>query len=262
MRSRAELLDATDAAAFARLSEPMKQRLHARRAAVWATVAFDRARSGEAPQSAAQRALDELAAVNKSELADDDGADYAEAALRVGASRWAAQPAVAPGARLSITTQPGDEPGRTCVLLADPKRGDGAAPLARRCTWGVAWTASARMAADGRTAVLAVQPLEAWTELWVFRLQRNGGWTVDVLPPAAASETGIGYIEFAGFVPGQAKLLVAREAKVDGRQQRRFEVLKLDGGYAAERWASEPRLLAAFSRWPDAAWKSGTVSLR
>ena len=55
---------------------------------------------------------------------------------------------------------------------------------------------------------------------------------------------------------------MAREAIVGGKTQRRFEVLKLDSGYAAERWASSPQLLAAFSRWPDPAWKRATVSLR
>ena len=261
-RWRGETLDRIDARAFAALSEPARQRLHARRAAVWATLAFDRSRTGEAPQAAARRALDELAAIKRSELSDDDSADYADAALRVGASRWAAQPPLAPAARLAISAQAGAEPGQTCVLLKDPKRSDAAATLARRCTWGSVWVASARVAADGRTAVLAVQALEAWTELWVFRAQRNGTWAIDVLPPAVASEPGMGYIEFAGFVPGQQRLLVAREARVDGKRQRRFEVLKIDAGYAAERWASEPQMLAAFSRWPDAAWKSGTVSLR
>mgnify|MGYP003417225892 CR=1 FL=1 len=260
--ARAELLDGFDAPSFARLPEPMKQRLRVRRAAVWAAVAFDRSRGGQAPQAAAQRALGELAAVDKNELADDDSADYTRAALRVGASRWAALPGAAPAARLSIRTQAGEQPGQTCVQLVDPKRGDDVV-LARRCTWGMVWPASVRVLPDAKTAVLAVQPLEAWTELWVFRAQRNGRWTIDVLPPAAsAGQTGIGYIEFAGFVPGQPKLLVAREAQVEGLTQRRFEVLKLDAGHVAERSASEPRLLAAFSRWPDAAWKQGTISLR
>jgi hypothetical protein len=261
-RWRAEVLDHVDAAALAQLDAAARQRIHARRAAVWAAVAFDRVRAGEAPQAAAQRALDELASIDKAELADDDSAEYTEAAVRVSASRWAAWPAVAPGARLAITTQPGDEPGQTCVLLSDPKRGAAAAPLARRCTFGIVWQASARVAADGRTAALAVQPLEAWTELWVFRAQRDGRWAVDVLPPATSGESGIGTIEFAGFVPGQARLLVAREALVGGQWLRRFEVLKLDGGYAVERWAGSPGRLAAFSRWPDATWKSATVSLR
>jgi hypothetical protein len=261
-RWRAETLDRLDAAAFAALSEISKQRLRARRASVWATLAFARARAGASPQSAAQRALDELAAINPRELSDDDAPLYSEAALRVGASRWAALPPLAPPARLTLQAQPGSERGQTCVQLRDPRHAEHAAPLATRCTFGNVWLASARVAADGKTAVVAVQPLEAWTELWVFRATRKG-WSLDVLPPALASDaSAIGYIEFAGFVPGQARLLVAREAWVDGKWLRRFEVLRLDGGYAAERWAASAQQLAAFSRWPDPQWKQGTVSLR
>lgn len=253
---RAQTLDRIDAKSLP--AAPAKQRLHARRAAVWASVAFDRSRFAESAQAAAQRALDELASVARSELGDDDRMAYDDAAVRVGAVRWAAQPIAAPAARLSIATLPGDQPGQTCVTLGDDKQ----AALARRCTYGTVWNASARVAADGKTAVLAVQPLDAWTELWVFRQQRNGRWTIDALPPAAASETGIGTIEFAGFVPGQARLLVARESRVGGQWQRRFEVLRLDGNFSAERWASTPQKLAAFSRWGDASWKEGSVILR
>jgi len=260
-RWRAEVLDRVDDAAIALLDEPTQQRLHARRASVWATVAFERSRAGEAPQAAAQRAIQELAALNPRELSDDDRALHTEAALRVGAVRWAALPAVSPSSRLTFSLRSGDEAGQTCVLLTDPARSDDAAPLARRCTWGSAWLASARVAADGKTAVLAVQPLDAWTELWVFRATRKG-WVVDALPPAAASDTGIGYIEFAGFVPHQPRLMVAREARVDGKSVRRFEVLRLDGSYVAERSATSAQHLTAFVRWPDPAWRQGTVSLR
>ncbi len=299
-RERAHVLDASfGAAEFARLNDTTKQRVRARRAAVWAAIAFDRSRrSGEGlvagdgaiddaavtrvagitATSAAQRALDEFTAIDRSHLADDDLADYTDAALRSGASRWAAtvspKSSPSPSSRLAFTARPGDEPGRTCVRLeavtaktapaSDRAR---VVEYARRCTFGTVHLASARFAPDARTAVLAVQALEAWTELWVFRLQPKGGWTVDVLPPATVSSThAIGYIEFAGFVPGQPKLLVAREAlggsSSDGKLQRRFEVLKLDAGYAADRWASDPALLVAFGRWGDAAWKQGSVSLR
>jgi hypothetical protein len=253
---RAQMLDRT---LLTQLGPSLTQRVHARRAAVWASVAFDRSRAGLAPQAAAQRAQSELAAVDRRELADDDRAAYDDAAVRVGASRWAAQASVAPAAKLSVTAQPGAEAGQTCVALHDAKQ---TAVLARRCTYGTVWTASARVATDAKAAVLAVQPLDAWTELWVFRLQRNGRWTIDALPPAAASETGIGSIEFAGFVPGQAKMLVARESRVAGQWQRRFEVLRLDGSYAAERWASTPQKVTAFNRWADAAWKQGSIILR
>ena len=79
------------------IDEVTKNRLHLRRAGVWAAIAFAQSRRAELPQAAAQRALDELAAVDKRELGDDEQADYTEAAIRVGAVRWAALP-VAPAA--------------------------------------------------------------------------------------------------------------------------------------------------------------------
>jgi hypothetical protein len=173
--------------------------------------------------------------------------------VRVGASRWAALPGVPVQARLTVSTQPG-EPGQTCVLLGEEK-----ATLARRCTWGTVWTASARMAPDGRTLALAVQPLAGWTELWLFRQQAQG-WEVTVLPPAA-SEPGLGYVEFAGWVPRSPKMLLAREARIDGRVRRSFEVFNLET-LATERQASTPQLLVLFGQWQDALWKSQTVSLR
>jgi hypothetical protein len=180
-RWRAELLDRLPAAQFAQLPEPVKNRLHVRRAGVWSTIAYQRSRGSDSPQSAAQRAIDELAAVNKSELGDEETVEYTEAAVRVGASRWAALPALPNPGRLNVVTQAG-EPGQTCVLLTDARH-DARSPLARRCTYGSVWVASARAAADGRTLVLAVQPLDTWTELWVFRVQADG-WAVQVLPPA------------------------------------------------------------------------------
>jgi hypothetical protein len=270
--ARAALLDGFDAAQFAKLPAPLKNRLHLRRAAVWSTVAFEKARASEATAPAAQRAISELAAVDKTELTDDDMAEYNEAALRVGASRWAASPTVAAPGALRVSTQPG-EPGQTCVLLTDAKH-DLSAPLARRCTYGVVWANSARVSADGRTVALAVQPLATWTELWLFRAEKQTdrqadreadrqaaiAWDISVLPPAA-TEPALGYLEFAGFVPGQAKLLLAREAKVDGRFKRSFEVLNLDT-LGTEKFASTPSLLVLFGKWQDAAWKSQTTSLR
>jgi len=255
---RADRLDAIDATAMASLPGPLKNRLRLRRAGVGAALAFAHARTGQAPQAAAQRAIDELAAVDRMQLGDTEVAEYEDAALRVGASRWAAAPPMPPAptsTRLALATQPGADAGQTCITVGDPAR-----PFVSRCTFGTVWAASWRVAPDGNAAVLAVQLLPTWTELWVMRARREG-WSVDVLTPTAASEPGIGYAEFAGFVPQQRKLLVAREAKADGKLQRRFEVLSLDT-LAAERWASTPQLLAAFGRWQDAAWVRGTVALR
>ena len=255
---RAQVLDRVDAAQFARLDGTVKNRLRLRRAGVWSSIAFQQARKAQPPQAAAQRALDELAAVDKAELADGDQTEYDDAAMRVGASRWAAaEPAPPQRIPLTLATEPGAA-GETCVSLTDSRPG-ATQPLARRCTYGVAWTASASTSPKGDALALAVQPLDGWRELWLFRRQADG-WHIDVLPPAA-SGPGLGYVEFAGWVPGAGKLLLAREARVDGRHKRSFEVATVDG-LATEKQAGTPSLLALFGKWQDPAWKRGTVSLR
>lgn len=257
---RAEVLDRIDTAQFAQLSEPLKNRLRLRRAGVWAGLAFQQARKGQPAGASAERALAELAAVNKAELSDADAVDYNDAAIRVGASRWAVQAAAAPvasGPRLSVLTEAG-LPGETCVLLTDASHGP-KAPLARRCTYGMVWTASASARPDGRALALAVQPLEGWRELWVFR-QDAGGWSVNVMPPAASAPE-LGYVEFAGWVPGGEQLLMAREARTEGRYKRSFEVAEL-ATLNVQKQASAPGPLAAFGKWQDAAWKRQTVILR
>jgi len=253
-QARADLLDGLGGARFAQLSAPTQNRLRLRRAGVWATLAFERSRRGEAAQAAAQRAIDELAAVQRSDLSDEDLHDEQEAAVRVGASRWAALPVPAAlTSKLSLRIEAG-EPGQTCVVVGEPKPA-----AARRCTWGSVWLASARVRADGRAAVLAVQPLAGWTELWVLRAQ-EGGWTIDVLPPAAGAP-GLGSVEFAGWVPGAAQLLVAREARIDGKARRSFEVLSLET-LNVHKQASTPQLLASFAKGQDAQWRQLSLILR
>jgi len=252
-RWRAELLDTVD---LARLPEHMKNRIHMRRAAVWSSVAFQRARKGEEASQAAGRAEQALAAVNKSELADEDNAAYAEAGVRVGAVRWALEPVPAQGKvapQLAVTAAPG-RPGETCVSLQG-----GGKQLANRCTWGVAWMVSARVHPQGTALALAVQPLDGWREMWLFRRQGEG-WVVDVLPPAS-SDPDIGYAEFAGWVPGAAKMLAAREVRAEGKFRRSFELLDM-ATLATERGADRPESLSTFYKWQDPAWKRQTVSLR
>ena len=101
--------------------------------------------------------------------------------------------------------------------------------------------------------------MDAWREIWVFR-RDAGTWTIRVLPPAAAVPN-LGYIEFAGWVPGGKEILVAREARDDGKYKRSFEVLSLDT-LATDRQASDPRNLTAFKRWQDPTWNRETVSIR
>jgi hypothetical protein len=164
----------------------------------------------------------------------------------VNASRWAAIPA--PAKPVHIATVPG-EPGETCVLLAN----------ARRCTYAIVWTASATMNREGNALALAVQPADAWRELWVFR-KVGARWTIRILPPAETLPD-VGYAEFAGWVPGGAEMLVAREAVGGGKPTRRFEVVRLDT-LAAARRAGEPKMLGAFRRWKDASWEQHTLSTR
>ena len=81
-----------------------------------------------------------------------------------------------------------------------------------------------------------------------------------MLPPAPTAP-GIGFAEFAGWVPGGQQMLVAREARGEGRSKRSFGLVRLDG-LGVERQASDPSLLGAFQRWHDPAWKRATVSVR
>lgn len=81
-----------------------------------------------------------------------------------------------------------------------------------------------------------------------------------MLPPATTNPD-LGYAEFAGWVPGGKQLLVAREARGEGKYKKSFEVLKL-ASLTAERQASEALMLGAFNRWQDAGWKGVSVSVR
>ena len=249
---RHELLDRIEERS---LSAMMRSRLHARRAAVWAAVAYELARRGQSPAAAARRAVAELVAVHPQDLGEEHRAEYLDALVRVGAIRWAA---AAPGPKagsLMLTTEPG-KPGQTCLALAEVQRPT--SPLLSRCTYGLVWTASAQPVAHGRALVLAVQPLESWRELWVFH-ESVGGWTVDVLSPGA-DDPEEGYVEFAGFAPGSQRLLIVREVKDRGRFRRRFEELRLED-LIPVRQASSPELLADFGRWQDPAWRRDTLAL-
>jgi hypothetical protein len=233
-----------------------RSRLHARRAAVWASLAYEEARRGVPAAAAAQRALAELLGVRSADLGDDRHAEYQDALLRVGAIRWAAvTPAPEPGA-LKVSTASGSEPGQTCVALEAAKT-PGAA-LVRRCTFGIVWLGSAQPFAEGRALVLAVQPLESWRELWVFH-QRAGSWVVDVVSPGADNPDA-GYVDYAGFAPGSRRLLIAREAKERGRYRRHFEELRLED-LALVRQASSPELLPDFGRWQDVTWRRDTLAM-
>jgi hypothetical protein len=248
------VLERVDVAA---LPAYVAHRVRMQRAQVWSALAYGRARSGGNAREAAERALAEFMSVNKADLADADQATYNDTAMRVGASRWAAEPAGKIARQPSIVTVAG-APGETCVLLVDMKN-DERHPLARRCTYALVWPQSATINREGNALALAVQPLAAWRELWVFR-KRGNDWTIAVLPPASV-EPQLGYVEFAGWVPGGRQMLVAREARGQGKWSHGFEIVSLDS-MVATRQSPDAAQLGSFRRWQDAQWKRLTVSLR
>jgi hypothetical protein len=249
--------DVLDRVPTEELIPSLKNRVLLRRAGVLASVAFWRVRHGLSGQGAAERSIADLAGVDQA-LLDGEGLDeYADAAVRVGATRLAALPAVERGGRLQVRTTPA-APGETCVELLD-SAAPAANALVRRCTYGTVWTVSASSNPEGTALTLAVQPLATWRELWVFR-QTRGTWSVDVLPPDSAGP-GVGYIEAAGWDRASHRLLVCREARVNSHLQRRFELLSLQT-LATVHQASRPEYLLNFTRWQDPNWVSNTVALR
>jgi hypothetical protein len=174
---RAEVLDKVDAKG---LPPYVRNRLFMRRAGVWAGIAFYRARgfgeAGALAAPAAQRAIAELASVDRKELPEEDRRAFADARLRVNATRWAATPAppVPPGKGPHVVVAPG-KPGESCVTLVDGR------PALKRCTYGVVWTSSASLDREGRALTLTVQHTETYREAWIFRRGAKG-WAVRVAP--------------------------------------------------------------------------------
>ena len=142
---------------------------------------------------------------------------------------------------------------------ANKKQHDVKNPLVTRCTYGLVWVGSVTLNREGNALALAVQPMDAWRELWVFR-KEGAAWTISVLPPATTNPE-LGYAEFAGWVPGGKQMLVAREARGEGKYKRNFELVRLDT-LTTERQAGDPSIFGPFQRWQDPAWKRNTLSLR
>lgn len=245
---RQQLLAQVDAAT---LPAHWKNRLLMRRASVSASLAFAQARRGAGGEAAP--ALAEFAGILPTELTEDDQAAYADAAMRVNAARWLGTGTAARDfGAVQLVLEPGAD-GERCVALKE------AGKLAvRRCSFGQVALASASLNREGRALALAVQPLDGWRELWLFIKSpgRDGGWRIEVMPPASA-QPGLGVAEFAGWVPGGALMLLAREFRAEGKYRRSFEVLSL-ATLATERQSPEPALLGAFQRWADASWRSNS----
>ncbi len=249
---RAAVLDKADTQG---IPAYLANRVQLRRASVWSGVAYDRARTGRANTvQAGQRALDALGAVNKLELPDDDQALLNEAVMRVNASRWSAVAIATHNTHPAIVTTAGANPGETCVSMIL-----GHATVAKRCTFGLVWNTSFSLNREGNAAALAVQTQSGWREMWVFRKQATD-WRIDVLVPAAVNPE-IGYVELAGWIPGGQQMLLAREARGEGKYKRSYEVMDLPT-LTTQRQATDPSILGAFQRWQQPQWKQMSVSLR
>lgn len=221
----------------------------------------------DASPAAARRALEAFTRIVPAELSEDDQPAYNDAAMRGNAMRWAALPSglmTQSFGALKLDVQPG-QPGETCVTLTSATAGAAGVistttvPLLRRCAWGLVSAASARANREGNAIAIASVPADGWRELWLLRRGAKG-WTLSVLPPAPA-QPGLGYAEFAGFVPGGKELLVARESRAEGRYRKAFELVDLDT-LEARRQAAEPAMLGAFQRWQAAEWKGASLSVR
>ncbi|HXJ21253.1 MAG TPA: hypothetical protein VMT03_13565 [Polyangia bacterium] len=260
---RLQALTSIDFVAERAMPTALVGRVRLRRAEAYAWRAFDQARQGQldAAARAEGSAVRELALTDRGVLAPEDGALYEEAAVRVAASRWAGEPASADTRPRPLAVAVAARgPGESCVRILERATG---AMLGERCTFGVVWANALRWAPSGTVATLAVQPLPAWTELWVLRRGSDGkSWTFDALTPAVTDpDRGAGYVEAAGTSPDGGKLLVVREAHVGGRASRRFQVLSAPT-LAVDKWADDAGKLLAFKRWSSPAWRASTLALR
>lgn len=249
---RMEVLDKVDTG---KLPEHIKNRVQMRRAGILSAIAYQQARRGEDAQPTAERALQNLAAINKKELTEDDANTYSDTAVRVGAIRWAVADTPRASSPLTLTLHPG-QPGETCIQLTEAKQ---KTPAFERCTYGIVWPTSTSVNPQQTAVALSVQTQDTWRELWLFR-KGEKGWYFEAIPPAA-SNPALGYIEFAGWVPGGKQMLTVREVRSDGRFKRSFEIMNMDN-LQVERTADKPESLSSFYRWQDPLWKRMTVSVR
>jgi len=272
-QSRADTLEAVLKEAEATgLAAHLKNRLKMRAAGVWAGLAGRRAQQGKDAASvlaAGMKAEASLAGIDKAAFGDGDRATWHEAAVRVGASRWAALsdslPAVVKG-RPGLALEAGAQAGQTCVRVVpatlaatNGKASPAPAQPLVQCTYGHVWGSSLSISPDGKAMTLAVQPLESWREMWVFR-QIGNAWVLDIIPPAV-DQPELGYLEFAGWVPGNKQFLAAREVVENGRVKTSFELWSR-ASLNVEKKADKPANLSAFYRWQAPEWKGGTVAVR
>jgi len=267
-KRQAAALDALDLAKLGPDVRPSDvARIHVRRAAVNATLAYFAARTGDAElaKQASESAKHDLLGVERTALTDEDRLAYEEAALRTASVRWASEP-TPPAGSLDVQIGPG-EPGQTCVRVKS-RGAPNAAPF-EHCAYGVVWPSSLKVAPSGNAATVVIQPLAGWSELLVLRA-KQGAWTAETLAPAAI-DPELGYVEPAGFSPDGGHLLVVRESEASGPLgaphtlapwvQKTFQIVSTDT-LQIEKQAATLASFPSFRRWEAAAWRGSTLALR
>jgi hypothetical protein len=156
---RAEVLDRVGRGTPARISQ--KSRRDGKGRNVWASLTYQRARMDENADAAAQRAIAELAAVDKTQLTEADLSAYNDAAIRVGASRWGATcGGCAADPKTRRSSRHADSRAKTCIDLIET-RGEARTRLAHRCTYGIVWTNSRDT--EPRRVMHSCSPSSRWS---------------------------------------------------------------------------------------------------
>jgi len=262
---RLQALQSIEYPAETALPPALLGRVRLRRAEAFAWRAFDEGRRGNLDPAARAEgtAIHELALTDRGVLAPEDADLYEEVAIRVAASRWATEPEQKPAGKraVDVVFAPRGE-GETCVSVVQAAGAGKTRTVGERCTYGLVWKNALRWAPSGSVATLAVQPLAAWTEIWVLRRGGDASWTIETLTPATSDpDTAVGYVEAAGFSPDGGRLLVVREARSGGQITRRFQVMET-ATLMVEKWAARAERLNAFKRWGSPSWRAGTLALR
>ena len=262
---RLQALQSLEYPAESALPPALLGRVRLRRAEALAWRAFDEARRGNFDPAARAEgaAVRELALTDRGVLAPEDLDLYEDVAIRVAASRWATEPVQKATAKrtVDVVFAPRDE-GETCVRVVHTAGTGKTRTVGERCTYGLVWRNALRWAPSGTVATIAVQPMAAWTEVWVLRRGDDASWTIETLTPATADpDTAAGYVEAAGFSPDGARLLLVREARAGAQVTRRFQVVATTT-LAVEKWAAHADKLGAFKRWSSPSWRAGTLALR
>ncbi len=234
------------------LPGPIGNRVRLRRAVTASRLAWALARHGDAKAGKlAETAVSAFARVDQAELSDDDVADWHAAALEVAAARWASATPPAVGKQDPKLVLTRGEAGETCVTLDNSPA---------KCTHGQVWASSYRLAPGKRAAVLAVEPLPGWLELWTFRKADDGGWMIDVLAPTTDG-VDLGYVELAGWSPDGSHAVIIREARTAGAVHKTYEAIAL-GTLAPEKQSTTLRGLGDARGWVTREWRGRTLALR